>query len=1080
MRTNVYAILLVCLTVVVVTAHAGDEFPGFWVEAEHADGHTQSKPNANASAGAALAWFTEGKKNSATFPGFEQETEAYLYVRYARGAPTDGAVEVWHGAADDAQRIGTVVLPATGGWGRFMWGRTNIGKLPEHETVISLRATSETADIDCWGILMAGEAHNGRWMPPDHYQHGKPVGEPYLLTSTQVESVRIPLLGHIIVWDGAREAQCPIEVTVRNNLTEGMHARVEVLLINSATDQVVAQEEKHAGLEHGESKMLPFNLAIPDYGHFTVKGRIVTDNESHAAEATLAVIRPPHDGPRPDSMFGLGIGDSDEDREIGRMIGVKWRRGIPGLYPDIVSPAPGQYWEADTIKEIREIVRQWESAGMMCLGYVDYNLSWNVMPDPQGKPIQRHQNRPRDLAVHADMVARMIAPLADLVEYWELWNEPWVQGWTWRSGTAQDYRDMTRLIWDRVKPVHPEIKLIGGGSTPYLRDIVYAKGATNAGYIDGSCTHPYGPPDRSTPAPAALEAVMNARWSQSGGSGGIWATEVGAAEFMFPEQPEHLRPFAVARSVAPVYLLNKLGAGNTPIRNFFFASKYNRSFSGDTFNWWDGKNPKPAVPAYATMTHLLEDTLLLGDIWSKSRVGWALHFTHRDGRSVVALWAEEPYQGQVILPEADWTAINYLGQKTGTIADDYLVLPFEPMTVTYLLSGNPVQEVAEAIAAARFEGFNPVDLTPLSFLTPIEERPALRVKMENLTAQFQPVSFVASSNDVHFQNPVDPFVLGPYESRTVSVPMIKSHTSEVNRYPVMLVSDVAGFSFTNHQSVQAAVALPMTPVLDGRLDEWDTVTPATMVSRGGKDWTEIALDPSKAAERLGQSMPDQTVLYRLWTAWDADALYFAAEIPDSSLQPKPSFSDNPNAFPFLFDALQLAWDLVTPNPDDLLTGHPLWEKSLACDVDYEFAVAFARDPETGALIPEIHRLKAPGTNLQTFYPTNPDLKPPLGPLENPQAIIRYDEQKQSLVYEIALPLTTLPELHHALTNNGMEEVRFAWGVIDRGGRGATYWTQETDLVREGAYGFSPHWGGGGRRYGGRILTDWSYLPQKMP
>jgi hypothetical protein len=48
-------------------------------------------------------------------------------------------------------------------------------------------------------------------------------------------------------------------------------------------------------------------------------------------------------------------------------------------------------------------------------------------------------------------------------------------------------------------------------------------------------------------------------------------------------------------------------------------------------------------------------------------------------------------------------------------------------------------------------------------------------------------------------------------------------------------------------------------------------------------------------------------------------------------------------------------------------------------------------------------------------------------------------------------------------------------VNDNAGRGRTFWTQEAGDLEAGSYGFSPTWGGGCRKLGGRILTDWGFV-----
>jgi hypothetical protein len=589
---------------------------------------------------------------------------------------------------------------------------------------------------------------------------------------------------------------------------------------------------------------------------------------------------------------------------------------------------------------------------------------------------------------------------------------------------------------------------------------------------------------------------MNRKFSKSAGKGGIWATEVGTAEFMFEDLPEPERPFAVARSVAPVYLLNMLGAGDTPIRLFFFASKFDRQFSGDTFNWWNGRTPKPAVTAYATMTHFLEGANLIGDLWLDSRAGWALLFKRPDGGSLVALWAEDPYHGTSALPGTDWRAFDFLGRPIGMVEGENFRVPFEPMSVVYLETGSSPEVVTKAFHHATFEGFSPVEAYPLSLASPVDGRPPLAVQLENLTGQPQTVQVDASGGGLVFdQQTVN---LKPYERTTARLPFVSGAASPLNRYPVTVATTVGGKRFAKESTLQVAAFQSFTPKIDGDLSDWEGIRPVTIVSQGTRDTLEIALDPSKAEALLAARRPEDPALYRLRAAYDSENLYFAAEIPDETPTTNSTFDDDPNAFPFLADSLLLAFDVREDNPDDLLRGHPLWEKSLGAEVDYEFAITPARrtgagpsysskpaqDPALLAALPftpELHRLKAPGTNFQTFYPTNPPTNPPLGPITTTGMSFRHDREKGLFIYEFALPLTAIPELKAALAKGNGSHIRFAWAVIDRGngGRGNSYWTQEAGLVREGAYGFSPHWGGGTRRFGGRIITPWTFEP-KMP
>ena len=331
-------------------------------------------------------------------------------------------------------------------------------------------------------------------------------------------------------------------------------------------------------------------------------------------------------------------------------------------------------------------------------------------------------------------------------------------------------------------------------------------------------------------------------------------------------------------------------------------------------------------------------------------------------------------------------------------------------------------------------------------------------------------------------------------------PLASATANAVNRYPIAYRARAGVIDQSGQQVVQVAVASYGTPQIDGDLSDWAGVVPTTMVSRGGKDYRQIMLNPDLAKQLIGENRNTDTVLYRLWTRWDEKNLYVAAEIPDATLTTNSTFEDDPYSFPFLVDCLQMAFGCLQKNPDDLLRGNPLYEKSTAADVDYEFAATLARytgaGPKfaakpawngnwaTAPRIPQLQRLVAPGTNFQTFYPTNPALKPPVGPLRTTadnnaegQIAIIYDDAKQVLRYEMAISWNCLPELGrqvNALKPGESLPTRFAWGVNDAGGRGRTFWQQEAGEVQPGGYGFSPHWGGGNRDFGGRILTDWGF------
>jgi hypothetical protein len=174
------------------------------------------------------------------------------------------------------------------------------------------------------------------------------------------------------------------------------------------------------------------------------------------------------------------------------------------------------------------------------------------------------------------------------------------------------------------------------------------------------------------------------------------------------------------------------------------------------------------------------------------------------------------------------------------------------------------------------------------------------------------------------------------------------------------------------------------------------------------------------------------------------------------------------------------------NPDNMLKDWPQYEKSGADDVDYEFIASMVHDP-AGKLLPELQRLAAPGTNKQTYYDTNAPTSPAIGLMDatptrgaQGRVAIVYDSTAHVLRYEIAIPWSQIEGLHEkvdALQRGQSTSVHLAFRFNDTGdaSHGGGFWTTEAGDVEAGAYGFSPHWGGGQPSQGGRIITDWGFV-----
>ncbi|MFF2847439.1 hypothetical protein ACFVT5_14025 [Streptomyces sp. NPDC058001] len=845
----------------------------------------------------------------------------------------------------------------------------------------------------------------------------------------------------------------------------------------------------NAAADTAHTTTVPLGALDPDYYRVSVTVTDADGAQLAAQTLGLGVLRPTVSGVRPDSAFGLGIrqeGNLEVTKRIAQLMGVKWTRGIAAVQPDTVSPAPGVFWGQADIDKARAEVAEWLSYGISSMGGINYNMSWNVQPDANGRPLPTYRNRPKDMVAHAEMVYHAIAPLQDLVKNWELWNEPWVHGRYWTTGDSQDYRDMTKLIWDRVKPRFPDVDLIGGGSVSYNRDAVYAQGSARAGYIDGSVNHAYGYPDATQYAMAKTQVKMDRLWSRTGGRGGQWQTECGTAVVhSFPSLPVEEAIYGVARTLAPTYLLHMLAGAeeDSPIKVFWFSLCYDKPYSGQEFNIYDikTKTPLPAVVAYSTMTSVLEDATLQTELYPDAKSTWGFLFRTEDGKGRAAVYADQIYDGTDESPAAGYHGTltlrdaagirvhDYLGHQLADGSADRVTLTLNPWEVLYFDTDRSAEELREVLTAkADFAYDTPLLVTPLSLVKPLGKGSELEVRVENVSPKaLSAIVRVAEPSGWKLRCTSLPVVdLAPGEQRTIQFPVTAYEVSPDNEYRVDWTVQLTGRNnVTPSGSRTVRVAhLPYRAItVGGGADQWSGVIPVTLTS---------------------VSKTGDTKKYAMRGAWDDAFLYFRAEIQDTTPSFQVPFATNPYLFPFQTDSIQLGFDSGN-KPDDLLAGDPHYEKCLVSLSHLFVATLGSSTPDHASqnAVPQLHRQCAPGTNYQTYYPTNAALPTPLGPMDasptggsEGRILITRDAVAKVTVYEVAIAWNQLPALAATLpaSAGGSTTMAFAFAVGDAGtgGHGMTYSTTQSQAPQSGCYNFAAFWGTGAQFSGGRVDTRW--------
>ena len=875
-----------------------------------------------------------------------------------------------------------------------------------------------------------------------------------------------------------------------------------------------------------ESAIDLMGVSITQAGYYVVTIKVSEGGSIQSKDYGLSVVRKPKEGMRKDSMFGLALSlgpslDVDMTIEIARRTGMKWHRG--GLDPRVAKPTKdGPYWGKEEQDKVINQIKKLNDNGISMVGLVDYNMTWNVLQDsPLGVVFRTHQNRPIDLQAQADMVYEMLKPLVGYLEYCEIWNEPWIHGWTWKTGSAQDYREMARLIYEKVRsdPALDSIMLLGGGSTGYSRDVLYpmdAKGNFTQTFVDGSINHPYGHVNLNSNVAIEVQKRLDQKGSVTGGKGGLWFTEFAAAPTHLQHVHEDERVYEAGRNVAPLYLsmLQATCDTDVPAHGFWFQlvdTTSERDTDGQIhdfeYNIFNPRTqtPRPAVSSYAAMTHFMEDRRL-SDNWdlfpnSKNIMGYLMQ-DNANGKTNAMIYTDKDKDGKIILKNArGLKAYNYMGTRLFDGDADTFEADLRYWETLYIESDLQADELRRIIEGSDIIFDKPLLVYPLSFTKPISGVSSIDIMVENASAAVQngtieltkiPAGFVMNADKIEVNN------LMPGEKRVLNFSIRHAQEDALNRYDVEFKAAFGASVWLRTQTIQSAYAPKKSIAIDGNLNDWSDITGVSMISNGTVNAQELSLNPELARQvaQGGISIDDSLAVYKMKTAWDDDYFYMSAEISDETPDFRDSFDIDDYVFPFQSDSIQIGINCGIVNKDNIFIdkiGTPGYDKYYGDDLNYEFSFrrAALSDGKYGS---EMERLTADGTNYQTYYPGNPDLNPKMGTLDAYERggkdgkIITWHDARAKMWYcEAALSWENIPELKKQIDGTGDNNAmtcKLTWAVNDTGlsSRGTSYWTRETSMLQPGAQGLAPHWGLGGIQNGGRIMTPWGFgsiLPQNI-
>lgn len=180
--------------------------------------------------------------------------------------------------------------------------------------------------------------------------------------------------------------------------------------------------------------------------------------------------------------------------------------------------------------------------GLKILGLLTYTPSWAV--PPQARDLVHAA--PADPEVWGNFVAQTALRYRDVIDNWEIWNEPNIDDSFAPAPDLALYAAMLEESYTAIKTADPESVVITGGTSPAvdipteMSPVTFLRGLYDHGagdFFDAVAMHPYSSPDLlSADGPAessnsnrAIRDVTALMASRGQSDKKIWFTEFGAS-----------------------------------------------------------------------------------------------------------------------------------------------------------------------------------------------------------------------------------------------------------------------------------------------------------------------------------------------------------------------------------------------------------------------------------------------------------------------------------------------------------------------------------------------------------------------
>ena len=625
------------------------------------------------------------------------------------------------------------------------------------------------------------------------------------------------------------------------------------------------KESVDLGADGYALKNVPF--PPPGPGYFLIHAQVQAGNETAAAWTDFGVVAPPFPGKRPDSFFASNTSyfRSGAELDLLEVIGMKVER--VEFYPKMVKDPPTVPSGEPVPMDFTAQDKVWantKARGIWVLPMIGYSIPGDNLP--LGEDLGMY-GPPQDNARFAATWASIMRHYPEISTV-EMWNEPWIFGWTF-AGTPAEYCDMQKAVCEAMLKVNPNLRILAGSSTSFVTDNIEPTPSCWRGILSGISQHPYtvniseanarpGDQMRAIDETPLFSRRMKLPYAYLT-EGGVWYSKeqqkidalTAEAAAMTAEEKASSHGKDLQSQLTFFHKdqeeFNNIENAERVVQ-YFVQTAIDGLFQGDA-QWQIGYGPgwTRSTTTFAVMTHFLEDRPVVADIWPANELIWGGVFANpkfvtdevkrlpraeelssrwsvpiprdrADDRTKVAVFwsltgqsnSQLDSKGTIAIDATpDLKAYDMVGRDIPS-TNGKLVLPFTAAPVYVTSDALDVVDLRKKIAGGEIHNVTPVNFYCLSLLDDPAQAQNLSVRMENqLNVPVQGTLKLKMKGTG--KETLAPFLIGASNLKEIQVLWPGAAPSPNNQYGVTLSAEVSPApSSTASQTPPASIPVVVT------------------------------------------------------------------------------------------------------------------------------------------------------------------------------------------------------------------------------------------------------------------------------